>query len=295
MLIQRYEKGISSRLFDIINIMLMLFVIIATLYPLWHVAVISVSDGKAVMRGDVGLLPVDFTLDSYRLTLRDKLIVRSLWNSISYTGIGTLLNLTMTALCAYPLARPRFSGRKVFTWMIVGTMLFSGGLIPLYLVVLRVGLQNTMWAFLLPGAISAWLMFIMRTSFQQIPEDVYDAATIDGANDLQTMVRIILPMSKATFATLLLFYAVAIWNSWFMPLIFLDERTKHPIQLMLRAIVLHGRFEQAGEMGGASQFTIVEQTLKYATIMIGILPILFVYPFVQKHFVKGVMIGSIKG
>ena len=219
----------------------------------------------------------------------------SLRNSLVYTTLGTLINLVMTTLCAYPLARPRFSGRKLFTWVVTLTMFFSGGLIPLYLLVMQLGLINNMWALLLPGAINVWNMFILRTSFQQIPEELYEAALMDGANDFQTLIRVALPLSKAVLATLLMFYAVAHWNDFFNALIFLNDRAKYPIQLVMRNIVILGRFEQTNELAGGSDFAVIEQTLKYATIMVSTIPILLVYPFVQRYFVKGVMIGAIKG
>lgn len=290
-----YDRSIGSRLFDILNIVFMIFVVFVTLYPFYHVAIVSLSDGNAVLRGEVGFFPVGLTLDSYKLVMEGKTIPRSLLNSVLYTTVGTLVNLSFTALCAYPLSRPYFSGRKVFTWMVTVTMFFSGGLIPLYLLVMNLGLLNTIWALVLPAAISPWNMFIMRTYFQGIPEDLYEAAIIDGANDLQILGKIVLPLAKPIMATLLLFYAVGHWNSWFDALIFLDEKSKFPIQLIMRSVVVLGRFEETNLIDAASDFVVIEKTLKYATIMVSTLPILAVYPFVQKYFVKGVMIGAIKG
>jgi putative aldouronate transport system permease protein len=290
-----YDKTFGSRLFDKINILLMLLVIVATLYPFYYITVVSLSNGNAVLRGEVRLWPVGFTWDSYKLVFENPAVPLSLRNSLLYTTLGTLINLIMTTLCAFPLARPRFSGRTFFTWVVTITMFFSGGLIPLYLLVMQLGLINNMWALLLPGAINVWNMFILRTSFQGIPEEIYEAARMDGANDLQTLIRIALPLSKPVLATLLLFYAVAQWNDFFNALIFLNDRAKYPIQLVMRNIVILGRFEQTNELAGGSDFAVIEQTLKYATIMVSTIPILLVYPFVQKYFVKGVMIGAIKG
>ena len=288
------DKSFGARLFDKLNFVFMILVILATIFPLYYVAIISLSEGNAVLRGEVHLAPVGFTLKAYKQVLGNTAISRSLWNSIVYTVVGTTINLVMTALCAYPLARPRFSGRKFFTWVVTLTMFFSGGLIPLYLLVMQLGLIDTIWAIVLPVAISPWYMFMLRTSFQQIPEDIYEAAVLDGANDLQTMFRIILPVSKPIMATLLLFYSVGHWNEFFRPLIFLEDRAKYPIQLLLRNIVMLGAPGATTNVTPGSD-VLVEQTLKYATIMLSTLPILTVYPFVQKYFVKGVMIGSIKG
>ena len=292
-----YDKGLGARLFDIVNTLLMILVILATLYPLYYVAIVSVSNGNAVLRGEVKLFPVGFTLAAYKLVFRTATVVRSLGNSVLYTTVGTLINLFMTALCAYPLARPRYSLRKFFTWVVTLTMFFSGGLIPLYLLILQLGLRNTIWSLVLPVAISPWNMFIMRTYFQGIPEEIYEAAMIDGANDLETLFRVILPVAKPIFATLLLFYAVAHWNEWFHALIFLDDKVKLPVQLILRGVVIQGQMESAGYLMSPSeeQYMVVEQSLRYATIMVSTLPILLVYPFVQKYFVRGVTIGSIKG
>ena len=219
----------------------------------------------------------------------------SLSNSVLYTVVGTIINLFMTVLCAYPLARPKFSGKTFFTWVVSMTMFFSGGLIPLYLLVLNLGIYNSIWALVLPGAINVWNMFIMRTSFQSIPEELYEAAILDGANDLQTLYYMVLPLSMPVIATLLMFYAVGHWNEFFNALIYLDDRAKFPIQLILRNVVILGNFEQTNELSGGSDFAAIEQTLRYATIMVSTLPILAVYPFVQRYFVKGVMIGAIKG
>ena len=290
-----YDKSLGSRLFDVLLILFMLGLIFVTLFPFYHITITSLSNGNAVLRGEVKLWPVQFTLAAYNLVFKDPNVPRSLLNSVLYTTVGTAINLVMTALCAYPLARPRFSGRTFFTWMVTLTMFFSGGLIPLYLLVMQLGLIDKIWAIVLPGAIGPWYMFMMRTFFQEIHESIYEAALIDGANELQVLWRIVLPLSKPIFATMLLFYAVGQWNEFFNPLIFLNDRTKYPIQLILRNIVILGRFDQTNELAGGSDFAIIEQTLKYATIMVSTIPILVVYPFVQKYFVKGVMIGAIKG
>ena len=290
-----WDRGLGSRIFDVLNLALMIVVALVTLYPFYHITVISLSNGNAVLRGEVSFWPAGFTLRTYELVFGNRAVATGLLNSVKYTGVGTTINLVMTALCAYPLARPRFSGRLPLTWLVSLTMFFSGGLIPLYLVVMGLGLRNTMWALVLPWAINVWYMFILRTSFQQIPEEIYEATVMDGANDLQTMVHVILPLCKPTLATLLMFYAVGHWNEFFNALVFLDDRNLYPIQLVLRNVVVLGRFEQTAELGAASEFAVIERTLKYATIMVSTLPILAVYPFVQRYFVKGVMVGSIKG
>jgi putative aldouronate transport system permease protein len=290
-----YDRTLGSKLFDWANRLLMVLIIFITLYPFYFITIVSLSNGNAVLRGDVHFWPVGTTLGSYKLVFDNPAVPTSLTNSVMYTVVGTIINLIMTVLFAYPLARPKFSGRTFFTWVVSMTMFFSGGLIPLYLLVLNIGIYNSMWALVLPGAINVWNMFIMRTSFQSIPEELYEAAVLDGANDLQTLYYMVLPLSMPVIATLLMFYAVGHWNEFFNALIFLDDRAKFPIQLILRNVVILGNFEQTNELSGGSDFAAIEQTLRYATIMVSTLPILAVYPFVQRYFVKGVMIGAIKG
>lgn len=288
------DKSLGSRLFDLILTVFMLAIVFVTLYPFYHILIVSLSEGTAVLRGEVRFWPVQPTLDSYRLVFDDPNVPRSLMNSVTYTVVGTTINLLMTALCAYPLARPRFSGRMFFTWMVTLTMFFSGGLIPLYLLILQLGIIDKIWAIVLPVAINPWNMFLMRTAFMGIHESIYEAALIDGASELGILWRIVLPLSMPIFATLLLFYAVGHWNDFFNALIFLNDGRKFPIQLHLRNVVILGQFDQANELAGGSDMAVIEQTLKYATIMVSTVPILIVYPFVQKYFVKGVMIGAIK-
>jgi len=291
---RNYDNSLSSRAFDAVNVVLMLLLAVATLYPFYYMTIVSLSDGRAVLRGEVAFWPVGLTLDSYFLVFKNDAILTGLVNSIRYTVVGTAINLAMTVLCAYPLPRPRFSGRAALTWIVIISMFFSGGLIPLYLLVIDLGLRNSIWAVVLPTAINAWNMFILRTAFQLIPEDLFESAHIDGANDLQILWMIALPLSKTILATLLLFYAVDHWNEFFHALIFLDSKSMYPVQIVLRSIVLLGQFEQTNQMGAGSDFSVVDQTMKYATIMVSTLPILAVYPFVQKYFVKGIMVGSIK-
>lgn len=290
-----YDRTLGSRIFDWFNRLLMMLIIIATLYPFYYITIVSLSNGNAVLRDEVRFWPIGLTLESYKLVFENGAMGQSLLNSFLYTVVGTAINLFMTVLCAYPLARAKFSGKKFFTWVVTMTMFFSGGMIPLYLLVLQLGIRDSIWALVLPPAINVWNMFIMRTSFQSIPEELFEASVLDGANDLQTLFRVVLPLSKPVLATLLMFYAVGHWNEFFNALIYIDDRAKYPVQLLLRNVVTLGRFDQTNELSGGSDFAAVEQTLRYATIMVSTLPILAVYPFVQRYFVKGVMIGAIKG
>ena len=292
----RIHQSFGSRAFDVFNVIFMFLFLLVTLYPFWYVVIVSLSDGKAVLSGQVSLIPVNFTFDTYRVVLRDSNIVTGFKNTVIYTTLGTLINLVCTSLCAYPLSRPDLIGKKQIMGMIVFTMFFSGGMIPSYLVMNQMGLIDTIWAMVLPGAISTYNMIVMRTFFMGIPESLHESASLDGANDWQVLVRIVLPLSMPIMATMLLFYAVGHWNSYMNALLYLNSKALFPLQSILRNMVVDGQLSEAQtQVGGGSSFTVIETTMKYATIVVSTLPILMIYPFVQKYFVKGVMIGSLKG
>ena len=291
------RKTTSDVMFEIINIAILLILCIIVIYPIYYMLIISLSDGYAVMRGEVDLLPVGINLTSYLAVLQNPDIPRSYLNTIIYTVVGTLIAVSMSALCAYPLSRKKFYGRNVFTFMIIVTMFFDAGMISNFMVVDNLHLLNTIWAIVLPGAINAWYMVIMRTFFQQLPEEIFESAYLDGANDLIIFTKIVLPLSVPTIATMILFYAVGYWNGWFSALIYLDDKVKYPVQWIMRTIVLSG--ETTSMASAASSMTgdlgAIATNIKYAVVFITMLPILCVYPFVQKHFVKGVMVGALKG
>ena len=291
---KRIRQSFGSRLFDTANVCFLVLLAVATLYPFYYVAIVSISDGRQVVIGAVRHLPISPNLESYRVVLNKPIVPISYRNTLIYTVVGTFINLSFSSFCAYPLARRTFYGRKLFTAMIVFTMFFQGGLIPLYLTVRALGLLNTIWAIVLPGAIGTYYMIIMRTFFQGIPEEIQDSAHIDGANDIHVFFRIILPMSTPLMATMTLFYAVEHWNSFFPALIYLRERTRYPIQLILRSIVIEGDVS-AHQVDFQEDERIISTTVKYAIIMVSTLPILLLYPFLQKYFVKGIMVGSLKG
>lgn len=291
----KIRQSLGSRTFDTINVMFMLGLMFITLYPLYYIFIVSISDGHIVMRGDISFWPRGMNLDTYRLLLHDSAIIRAYGNTILYTVVGTMINLGCTILCAYPLSKRDFYGRGFFTLMIVFTMFFSGGLIPSYLLVKQLHLINTMWALILPGAISAWNMIVMRTFFQGIPNELFESARIDGAHEFWVLFRIVLPLSLPIIVTISMFYAVGHWNSFFSALIYLDEKAKYPVQILLRNIVVMGQMsEQSQELSGPYA-AVTSTNIKYAVIMIVVAPIVAVYPFIQKYFIKGVMIGSLKG
>jgi putative aldouronate transport system permease protein len=288
--------NLNNTIFSTFKGLLLFVFVLLTVYPLYYIMINSVSDGKMVMRGVVKLFPAGFNLSSYKTVLSDVTIMRSYCNTIIYTIIGTIVNIFFTTLCAYPLARKNFAGRKIFMTIIVFTMFFDGGMIPRYLVVQKLGLINSIWALFLPVAVNTWYMLIMKTYIENIPESLLESAYIDGANEWRILTRIILPLSSPIIATLVMFYAVWHWNSFFPALIYLNEKAKYPVQIIVRNIVIGGDMASQSTMtGSAENFTVTEVTIKYAVIVITVLPILTIYPFVQKYFVKGMMVGSIKG
>ena len=284
----------GDRVFDLVNGLLLLALAFITLYPLYYVAIVSISHGFAVVRGEVSWWPVQVNLESYRAVLEAPYVLISYRNTIWYTVVGTIVNVALSAFCAYPLAMRFFYGRRFFTAFIVATMFFKGGLIPTYLVVRSLGLLDTMWSLVLPTAIVTYYMIIMRTFFQNIPEELHDSAYLDGANDIQIFFRIALPISTPIIATMTLFYAVQHWNSFFPALIYLSDRAKYPIQLVLRSMVIEGDVSNM-QVEFQDDERIVDTTVKYAIIMVSTVPILLLYPFLQRFFVKGIMIGSLKG
>lgn len=286
----------ASRTFDAFNVVFMALFMFVTLYPFWYVVMVSLSDGRAVLAGKVSLWPVNFTLATYKVVLSDSSIITGFRNTVVYTVLGTFINLAMTSMCAYPLARPNLEGKKALMGFIVFTMFFSGGMVPTYLVVNQLGIIDTIWAMVLPGAISTYNMIVMRTFFMGIPESMHESACLDGANDIQILLRIVLPVSKPIMATMLLFYAVGHWNGYMNALMYLNSKALFPLQSILRNMVVDGQLTNSTtEVGAGSSFEVIETTMKYATIVVSTLPIIMIYPFVQKYFVKGVMIGSIKG
>jgi putative aldouronate transport system permease protein len=292
----RYNNNIGSLIFDCFNAVFMLGLIIIMFYPLYFIFITSISNGMVVMQGRVSFFPVQTTLDTYKILVGNKQIFNSMKNSFIYTASGTGLSLLLSCLCAYPLSRRTFSGRKVLTGFVVFTMFFSGGMIPLYLVINSLKMMDTIWAVILPVSINTYNMIIIRTAFQSVPESMIESAQLDGANDFTILFRFVIPVSKAVLATMLLFYAVSYWNSYFNEMLYLNSRSKYPMQIILRNMLISGLFsEESTTSGGASSFTVSDATLRSAVIVITTLPILVVYPFVQRYFVKGVMIGSLKG
>ncbi len=292
----RHQSIRKYSLFDYVNVLLMLLIIFIMLYPLYYMGIVSISHGGAVARGEVSFLPIDITFKAYSIIFADAPIVRAYANTLLYTSTGVAVNLFMTAMCAYPLSRKEFYGGPVFAMFIIFTMFFDGGMIPRYLVVNSLGMLDTLWAIILPPAINIFYMIMMRTFFQGIPSAMHESAYMDGANDIRVFWQIVLPLSAPLMATMVLFYAVSHWNSFFPALIYLNDTSRYPIQIILRNVVIQGDVgAQTTETSGVMGTLVVDQNIKYAVVIIALLPILVLYPFLQKYFVKGSMVGSLKG
>ena len=270
---------------------------VVTLYPFVYVLSMSISDPVAVVRREVFLLPKGFSLAAYRTVLNDPVVLRSYYNTIWYTGVGTALNLVFTVMAAYPLSKRNFSARRVLMFLFVFTMFFSGGLIPLFVLVAKLGLYGTRWAIVLPTAVSTFNLIICRTFFQTLPEDLFECARIEGAGEWRIVWQIVLPLSKPIIAVLVLFYGVIHWNSFFWALLFLPTADLHPIQIYLRRVLIQASPEavQQFETGEAGEGVMAMVQIKFAVMIVAVLPILLLYPFLQKYFVKGMLIGALKG
>lgn len=289
-------------IFDTVIFIVLTILLLIVAYPLWWVIISSVSDPKAVSGGQVIWHPIGFTFKGYGEVFKDNSVVRSFLNSILYTVCGVLVNLAVTLPTAYALSRDKFSGKKVITMFYVITMFFSGGLIPTYLVVQNLHLLDTMWALILPGCLSVYNMIVARTFFKtNISEELYEAAEIDGCTQGRFFFQIALPLSGAITAIMVLYYGVGHWNSYFSGLIYLSDQNKYPLQLVLRSILItnESALQQAATTAEAraalNEKKELIEVMKYSLIIISSIPVLVLYPFIQRHFVKGVMIGSVKG
>ena len=292
------EYSTSDIIFYIISGLLLTAFFLIVLYPCIFVVSASFSSGSAVQSGKVWLLPVDFGLQGYEMVFNTSTVWTGFRNSLFYTVAGTIINVAITMICAYCLSRPDLPGRNGFALLFTFTMFFAGGMIPNYLLVQKLGMIDTPWALLIPGAMSVYNMIVARTFIvSNIPREMLEAAQIDGCSDFLYFVKIVLPLSKAVIAVLVLFYGVTHWNSYFNALIYLYDRDLYPLTLFLREILTLGNIDPTTITDPELQVKMEEyaSVIKYALIVVSMVPILLIYPFVQKHFVKGVMIGSVKG
>ncbi|MGN7356916.1 carbohydrate ABC transporter permease [Paenibacillus sp. SAF-054] len=288
----------GDRVFNVMIYVVLSVITLIVLYPLVFVLSASFSDPQTVLRGEMLLWPKGVNLNSYAKIFQNHDILTGYSNTLLYTSIGTLINLVMTILGAYPLSRKDFVGRNAIMAIFVFTMFFGGGLIPTYLLIKDLGMLNNFWVMIIPNAVSIYNIIIMRTFFQQsIPYELQEAATIDGCTNIQILSRIILPLSMPIIAVMILFYAVSHWNAFFNALLYLSDKNKFPLQLILREILIQGQTSDMVKMSTESAIKQQREVegIKYAVLVVANIPVLILYPFLQRYFVKGVMIGAIKG
>lgn len=289
------KTSIGEKCFSVIIYGVLAFAFLIVLLPLMYVVSTSFASAKELAENRILIIPQKPTLEVYKYIFSTKTILRSLFVTIGITVVGTIANLIMTCLMAYPLSRKNLPGRK---WIMLGvtiTLVFNGGMIPTYLVVNGLGMIDSYWALIIPGAINSFNLILVKNFFQEIPESLIDAAQIDGSSELNTLVKIVLPLSKPALATFTMFYAVGHWNQFMQPLLYLNDSRKWPIQILLRQIVLMSQGGIGDEGAMPPGFVLPIKSLKMACIVVSTLPIIMAYPFMQKYFDKGVMMGSVKG
>jgi ABC-type glycerol-3-phosphate transport system permease component len=288
----------SDRMFYFTDYTLLVFCGIIVLLPLLNIFSQALSDPQSVLAGRVLFWPRHFTLDTLKLILRNPNIRTGYLNTLLYASVGTVLNLVMTVMCAYPLSRVTLRGRNIFMLIFTFTMMFGGGMIPTYILIKDLGLIDTRLVMILPGAMAVWNMILARTFFQNtIPKEMYESAELDGAGHIKVLFSIVLPLSTSILAVLTLFYAVGHWNSYFDAMMYLRSQSLFNIQLILRNAIanISALLNQSSNLAEAEKTAASAEASKYAIIVISMVPVLIIYPFVQKHFIKGIMIGAIKG
>ncbi|TCB98485.1 carbohydrate ABC transporter permease [Micromonospora zingiberis] len=293
------RRGIQQtrgyRVFQVVNAVILTIVVVVTLYPFVNIVARSMSHEAYIIAGQVNLVPRGFTLDTYRLVLSDSLFWTNYRNTVVYTVTATVISIVMTTCYAYVLSKKQLKGRGVLVGIAVFTMFFSGGLIPNYVLVTSLGLKNSVWAIALPNAINVFNLLVMKAFFESLPGELEEAGAVDGLSTYGILWRIVLPLSKAIVATMVLFYAVAFWNSWFAAFLYLDRQELWPVTVYLRNLIAGATgAENVGAIAEANEVQ-AEATLKAVTIVLTTLPILLVYPFVQRYFVRGIMLGAVKG
>lgn len=286
-----------DKLFHVLVIIFLLFVGVIIVLPLLHVFAQSLSDPMAIISGKVTFWPVRPTLEIYKNVIQSPNIRQGFLNTLLYAGGGTAINLVMTILCAYPLSRKNIYGKGFLMFLFSFTMMFGGGMIPTYLNIKSLGLLDSRWVMVLPSAMTVWNMVLCRTFFMSIPEEIYEAAGLDGSSDIHTLLVIVLPLSTSIIAVMMLFYAVGHWNSYFDAMMYLSSQSKYNIQLVLRNAIsnINTIMNSTQDMANLDKNQARSEAVKYVVIVVTMIPVMVIYPFAQKYFVKGVMIGSLKG
>lgn len=290
------RESFGRKVFNVCNYIFMIFLVIVTLYPMLYVLFGSLSvPSRFIAHRGVLLAPIGFSLEAYRAVFNNPMVLTGYMNTIFVVIVGLVFNMTLTSLGAYFLSRKKLMLKNTIMFMITFTMFFSGGLIPFYLTVKELRIDNSLWALIIPGAINTYYLLIMRTAFQNIPDSLEESAKLDGAGHMNILLKIVLPLSIPTIAVMILYYGVSHWNSWFNAAIFLRQREKFPLQLVLRDILIDNKTEEMALGVDTMDRESVSQTIKYAIIIVATIPILTLYPFLQKYFVKGALLGAIKG
>lgn len=290
------KRTMGERVFSVINTIVLVAIVFISLYPIWHVIVASFSNNTELLRHrGILLWPVgEPSLDAYNIVFQNPMVTKGYLNTIFVVVVGSFVNIVMTCIAAYVLSRKEFMWRRLLTMMIVITMYFSGGLIPFYFTVRDLNLDGSLWSLIIPTAINAFNLIILRTSFDGVPESLIESARMDGARHFTVLFKIVVPLCLPSIAVIILYYGVAHWNDWFNAMIFLGtEREKYPLQLILREILLQNTMQDSAAVNTDNRPDIGE-TVRYALIVVATIPVLFVYPFLQKYFVKGVMVGAVK-
>lgn len=288
----RIRQSLASRIFDIVNITLLVLLGLSTLYPFWDTLVVSFSSLRGYLSTSIHLWPSEWSFEGYVYMLTNRELWTSYANSIFITVVGTFLNMMVTIMTAYVLSKKDLKGHRVLTFLAVFTMMFSGGIIPTYMIVKDVGLMNSLWSMILPTAINTSSMIILRNFFMDMPRALEEAALLDGCTEVGVLFRVVIPNSKASIMTVALLYAVDHWNDFFNAILYIVDRPKWPLQLFLRTMLFET--ESAYASGGQSLF-LLGQPMKMAAVMMSVIPIMCMYPFFQKYFAKGVMVGAVKG
>ncbi|QOS81756.1 carbohydrate ABC transporter permease [Paenibacillus sp. JNUCC31] len=292
------QKSRSDRLFYGFVYLLTILAVVVTLYPFLYVISVSFSSVDAIDKQKVALWPVGFTLSGYKMVLQYRELWVSFYNTLWYTVIGTLLNIVATCLAAFPLSRQQFFLRRKLNFFIAFTMYFSGGLIPVYMLITSLGLYNTRWVMVLPVLVITFNVMICRSAFEGIPNEIFESASIDGANELTMLYRLAVPIIKPTLAVLTLYYAVFHWNNFFSALLYLGKQDMQPLQMFLRRVLIMASPEVMQKMGGTmttGALAVSTLQVRYVSIVVSILPIVTIYPFIQRYFVKGITLGAVKG
>jgi len=291
------EKNWGSRLFNVANHVFLILFAAACLFPMIHMLAVSFSDRAASTGGFVTLWPIRFTTANYEKIFQARTLYTATWISVQRTVIGTLLNILLTILTAYPLSKSAqvWKGRNIFLWIVVFSMFFGGGLIPWFLVIRSLGLLNTIWALILPGALPVWNVILTMNFFRDVPKELEEAAIIDGASHWRILWDIYVPISAPALAVMTLFSAVGHWNSWFDGMVLMSKTTMYPLQTFLRSVVVTMNLSQLLTMDPKTMYEISDRSAKAATILISTIPILIIYPFVQRYFIVGIKLGAIKG